>query len=256
MWRRGLPFAAFFLVLILTRTVWAQDSYVYVPLTTPNTSTSWDGDAKNGTTDNAVIDLSSVFNVPEGVKAVNVRLFFRDETVGVQAGLRPASSGSLSAAQYTSVANQNMELFGTIPCDANGDVYFYSNGELDSVNIQIWGYYTSTVVSATVTPVPTDTPAPTHTLVPTDTPQPTHTLVPTNTPEPTATYGWYVLTLTPPSGGGSSYDPDPFHTVVTQTLSTGHQWAFVREIDTGEIAMGALGLAIGALLIFRLVVRR
>jgi hypothetical protein len=86
--------------------------------------------------------------------------------------------------------------------------------------------------------------APTDTPIPTDTPVPTDTLVPTDTPIPTDTPGWYIPTLTPPAAPGATVDPDPFHTVVTQTLSNGNQWAFIRELDAGDIAIGAIALVL------------
>lgn len=46
-------------------------------LTTPLTSTSWDGDARS-TTAKTKIDLSAVFGVPAGAKGILVRLVARD----------------------------------------------------------------------------------------------------------------------------------------------------------------------------------
>ena len=66
----------------IERLKWHSHSYDeissnWVYLTTPLTSTSWDGDARS-TEAATLLDLSSVFSVPAGVKAVLVRLACRD----------------------------------------------------------------------------------------------------------------------------------------------------------------------------------
>jgi hypothetical protein len=89
------------------------------------------------------------------------------------------------------------------------------------------------------------------TLFPTDTPRPTNTLVPTDTP------GWYVPTLTaiPTDTPAPGIDPDPYHTVVTQTLSSGNWWVFDRTVSAGEILVGTLGLSLLAVVVFRAIAK-
>ena len=70
-------------------------------LTTPLTSTAWDGDSFS-TTGKTLIDLSSVFGVPAGVKAVLVRMIARDS--GSSSGynqlmLSPNSTAGSAAVQ-------------------------------------------------------------------------------------------------------------------------------------------------------------
>ncbi len=114
---------------------------MFVVLATPLTSTSWDGDAKDTPADVGTIDLSAVFGAPPGIKAVSVRLIIQDETVGVIGGLsRGALYGNI-VMQYTQVANQEIAAMGLVPCDENGDVYFYCSGELDNVYIGIYAYW-------------------------------------------------------------------------------------------------------------------
>ncbi len=112
--------------------------YVFVPLTTSLTSTDWDGDAKSAS---GTIDLQTVFGVPAGVKAVAARLMAKDETVGVQFALGPSASHATAIAQFTQAANVYACIAGIVPCDANGDVYFYTSGELDGVYLAIYGYF-------------------------------------------------------------------------------------------------------------------
>ena len=118
-------------------------------LTTPLTSTSWDGDARS-TTAKTKIDLSAVFGVPAGVKAVLVRLIARDSGSSAgycQLGLSPNSTaGSVAVQAYLQgVANDvYVTANGIVPCDSGGDVYYQitasGTGTLDAV-IEIWGWW-------------------------------------------------------------------------------------------------------------------
>jgi len=119
-------------------------------LTTPLTSTSWDGDSYSTTAKKTLIDLSEVFGVPAGVKAVMVRMAARDSGSSAgycQLGLSPNSTaGSVAVQAYLQgVANDAyVSVNGVVPCDANGDVYYQvvasGTDTLDAV-IEIWGYY-------------------------------------------------------------------------------------------------------------------
>ena len=118
-------------------------------LTAPLTSTSWDGDAYS-TTAKTKIDLSAVFAVPAGVKAVLVRLACRDSASASSVNVRLAISGASDAnealiARPAGLPNDYFaEAFGAVGCDANGDIYYLTNASgsltLDCY-IQIWGYY-------------------------------------------------------------------------------------------------------------------
>ena len=117
-------------------------------LTTPLTSTSWDGDAFS-TVAKTLIDLSTVFGVPAGVKAVLVTTAIRDS--GSAAGdctftLSP-NDGSLNGPKIgcSGLANDAFA-YSTfiVPCDSNGDIYYQivasGSGTMD-VYLQIWGYW-------------------------------------------------------------------------------------------------------------------
>jgi len=118
-------------------------------LTTPKTSTSWDGDAYS-TTAKTKIDLSAVFGVPANVKAILVRLTARDSGSSAgycQLGLSPNSTdGSVAVQAYLQgVANDvYVSANGVVPCDSGGDVYYEilasGTGTLDAI-IEIWGYW-------------------------------------------------------------------------------------------------------------------
>lgn len=115
------------------------DCYAFHPLSTRLTSTSWDGDAKNGA--NGIIDLSVEFGAPAGIKAVDVQMIARDETVGVFFGLGSDAANVGALSNRTQIANLYIECCGVVPCDSNGDIYFLQAGELDNVYIRIYGYW-------------------------------------------------------------------------------------------------------------------
>ena len=118
-------------------------------LTTPKTSTSWDGDAYS-TTAKTKIDLSTVFGVPANVKAVLVRLTARDSGSSAgycQLALSPNKTADSIAVQayLQGVANDvYVSANGIVPCDSGGDVYYQITasgaGTLDAV-IEIWGWW-------------------------------------------------------------------------------------------------------------------
>lgn len=120
---------------------------VFVPLTTPLTSTSWDGDPYS-TTSKTLIDLSAVFGVPAGVKAVSIRAAIRDEAAATgdyTLVLGPTNSGGVGPSMNCIPVNDryNRGAF-TVPCDANGDIYYQivasGTGTMDVI-LQIWGYW-------------------------------------------------------------------------------------------------------------------
>lgn len=116
-------------------------------LSAPLTSTSWDGDAFS-TTAKTLIDLSAVFGVPAGVKAVAVMVSTRD-------------SGSAANDCYITLSPNNAGYNGpkagpagrandawdramlAVPCDANGDIYYQivaSGASTLDVWLEIVGY--------------------------------------------------------------------------------------------------------------------
>ncbi len=118
-------------------------------LTTPLTSTSWDGDAYS-TTAKTKIDLSTVFGVPANVKAVLARLTARDSGSSAgycQLALSPNNTaGSVAVQAYLQGVANNVYVSanGIVPCDSGGDIYYQitasGTNTLDAF-IEIWGYY-------------------------------------------------------------------------------------------------------------------
>lgn len=118
-------------------------------LTTPLTSTSWDGDSIS-TNNKTKIDLSSVFGAPAGIRGILGKVLVRDSG--------SYSGNSFFALSPNNVANSNsfiLRLEGLandmrrslpvlISCDENGDIYYqnYTSGvgTMD-VWIEIWGYW-------------------------------------------------------------------------------------------------------------------
>lgn len=116
-------------------------------LTTPLTSTAWDGDARS-TTSSTLIDLSAVFGVPAGVKAVLVRLVAKDSaalgTAGLYFDLGPSATYHYNVAVYPFGGDVRTTANGIVACNANGDVYFKiiaSGAGTMECHIEIWGYF-------------------------------------------------------------------------------------------------------------------
>ena len=125
-----------------------KESGKFIALTTPLTSTSWDGDARSTTT-KTKIDLSAVFGVPAGVKAVMVKIALRDSGSAATScifqlsGVSSGTNYSLTA-QASPINDRYAYFNGIVPCDANGDIYYQiaasGTGTMD-VFLEIWGYW-------------------------------------------------------------------------------------------------------------------
>ena len=121
-----------------------------VRLTTPLTSTAWDGDSFS-TTAKTLIDLSAVFSVPAGVSAICVNITAKDSgsagSTSCYAGLSPNNTAGQLAimARPAGKANDAWEdEYGVCPCDSNGDVYYQisaTGASTMDVYIVIWGYW-------------------------------------------------------------------------------------------------------------------
>lgn len=124
-----------------------QDMPRWTYLTSPLTSTSWDGDSFS-TTSKTKIDLSSVFGVPAYVKAVLIKIALRDSGAAANdcyITLSPndvAYEGAMGTRCLPVDDRWTMET-GVCPCDANGDIYYQivaSGSSTFDVILQIWGY--------------------------------------------------------------------------------------------------------------------
>ena len=126
-----------------------RSHHEWVYLAVPLTSASWDGDA-HSTTAKTVIDLSAVFGAPAFIHAILACVEIKDiDSTGPDDNfliLSPndtAGSGPIvrSKGRYDNdLESQQI----TVPCDANGDVYYQcaASGILSlTVDIKIWGYY-------------------------------------------------------------------------------------------------------------------
>jgi hypothetical protein len=117
--------------------------YLFVPLQTYATSTNWDGDTYTDA-DGRIIDLSSEFGLPAGIKAVAVIMTLVCSATGKFARLGSSGTYTTAVNQYTQVANSAICVAGVVPCDDNGDIYFYTSavsGAPMAVYITIRGYW-------------------------------------------------------------------------------------------------------------------
>ena len=115
-------------------------AYTYVPLSAPLTSTSWDGDSKTSA-NNGIIDLSSVFGAPAGIKAVQVKIFCTVSAASSYIYFGPTSSNPNQLLAIGNAASDNVDQTGIVNCDSNGDIYVTVQGTVSSTILQIWGYY-------------------------------------------------------------------------------------------------------------------
>ena len=119
---------------------WERPAIKPVFLTTPKTSTDWDGDTKT-TSNRAIVDLSTVFDVPAGIKAVLMSIQTQADAVNEYIRFGPNSTYNYALTCRTPVAGQIAHASGIVPCDSNGDVYCYPSGTIENVQVYIWGYW-------------------------------------------------------------------------------------------------------------------
>jgi hypothetical protein len=114
----------------------------------PLTSTSWNGDSYS-TTSKTLIDLSMVFGIPAGVKAVKVYAEIRDSaSSGGQHWLILSPNSNNYSGLYWDCGYQFNDgwIRGSqdVPCNEDGDIYYQilASGVLTmDVVLQVWGYY-------------------------------------------------------------------------------------------------------------------
>lgn len=121
----------------------------FVPLTTPLTSTAWDG-ASFSSTAKTKIDLSAEFGVPAGVSAIYVFIQAKDSDSANSNcffGLSPndiTGSYPISCKAYGLPNDKYVHDSGIVPCDENGDVYYQikaSGTDTLDVLLEIYGYW-------------------------------------------------------------------------------------------------------------------
>lgn len=112
----------------------------------PLTSASWMATAYS-TTAKTLIDLSTVFGVPAGIKAVLMRVSVQDSASAASDTYLILSPNNVAAegmgfSPYP-VNSRTHRSQSVIPCDANGDIYYQisaSGAATFTVTLNIWGY--------------------------------------------------------------------------------------------------------------------
>ena len=112
------------------------------------TSTAWDGDAFS-TTAKTLIDLSTVFGAPAGIKAVLCNVAIKDSASAANdcfLCLSPNASALSGPKVACSGLANSMYSYGevVVPCNANGDIYYQvaaSGSGTTNVYLEIWGYW-------------------------------------------------------------------------------------------------------------------
>ena len=134
--------------LTITDTTIKPSQPQFYPLTTPKTSTSWDGDSFS-TTSKTLIDLSSVFGVPAGVKAVYVQMAIRDSASSttdawIVLGADNTAGKGINFGCGGLANDMWARLAAIVPCNTDGDIYYQINASGTStfdVYLFIWGYW-------------------------------------------------------------------------------------------------------------------
>lgn len=112
----------------------------FVPLSAGLTSTAFDGDTLTSA-NNGIIDLSSSFGAPAGVKAVLVSMTSVPGAVTDYILMGPDSSNKYGAELWAQVASRRVGINALVTCDANGDIYMEISGTWTSTYMRIWGYF-------------------------------------------------------------------------------------------------------------------
>ena len=124
---------------------------IFVPLTAPLTSTSWDGDSFSTSVGSQFLDMSAAFGASyptSGVKAVLLWVMGRDSatwpTDDLWIDFGPSSTYYYAGGLQVfggDIRNQGMLI---LPTDANGDLYYRvkaSGTSTFDVWLRVWGYF-------------------------------------------------------------------------------------------------------------------
>ena len=117
-------------------------SSTFIPLTTPLTSTSYDGGDTVGV-GTVTIDTSSVFSAPVGIKAVSIfaRAKWASATMSSYLLVRPVGASRYCDIIYARDTN-HQTISTIIPCDSNGDFnVVVANANALEVVLEIHGYW-------------------------------------------------------------------------------------------------------------------
>lgn len=124
----------------------AAPTWVY--LASPLNSGDWNGNAYS-TASKTLIDLSAVFAVPDGIRAILCSVYVRDSaSAGINVlGIYLAPNSIASSGVFVGCGGFPNDYWNynqcVIPCDANGDIYYQtiaSGASTLDIYIKIWGY--------------------------------------------------------------------------------------------------------------------
>ncbi len=120
----------------------------FIPLTTPLISASWTLSAYSSNDPATQLDLSAVFGVLPGIKAILFECEVKDSAAWGTTNLwfRCGPSAIYYYATGLQAFGDDVASRGSIisPCDANGDVWYRVNASGAStldVTLRVWGYW-------------------------------------------------------------------------------------------------------------------
>jgi len=120
----------------------AYDVYGFRQLTTPLTSTSWNGDDTKTTGTYTL--TPAIFGYPAAAKAVNVLVSgqWAAASAANNCALRSSSGGTNIALIRAQIANFSTEMTVTVPTDASGNFYLVVSGAtMNNAVVRVVGYH-------------------------------------------------------------------------------------------------------------------
>lgn len=126
----------------------AYNTYGLHPLTTPLTSAAWDGDSYS-TTAKTLINLPTIFGVPDGIKAIDAHIIINDSgspAANLFLILSPnnVADQGLGPRCDAAPADAKVNASVLVPCNEDGNVYYQvaaSEAATMDAWIAIWGYW-------------------------------------------------------------------------------------------------------------------
>jgi hypothetical protein len=118
------------------------DVYGLRPLTTPLTSTAWDGDDSKATGTYTL--TPATFGYPAAAKSVNVLVSgqWTAASAANNCSLRSSSGGTNIALIRSQIANFSTEMTVTVPTDASGNFYLVVSGAtMNNAVVRVAGYH-------------------------------------------------------------------------------------------------------------------
>ena len=122
----------------------SYEVFGYYELTSPLTSTSWDGNDNKSVTSNTTIDLNTTHGLPAGVAAVYVRCtaMFTTESASTLIAFRAYNTDTFPVMIRAYTSGMYFDAMGIIPVNSSGQISYKVQGATaNNVALEIHGYF-------------------------------------------------------------------------------------------------------------------